>query len=421
MKEKQDNIDRRNFLKAAATTGLAHAFAKVTTGYAAEDKAGPDNSKTKETDQEPKPPQVPTRKLGKTNVEIPCLTFGTFQVDVANQILLRKTLQWGVNSWDTAHNYGYGNSELGIGKFLAKNPKVRKNLLLITKASDAQTADDVESRLMTSLKRMNTDYIDLYYGIHKCPDPSRLTNELKRWAENAKKRKLIKLFGVTTHQNMARILAAVAKLDWIDVVMTSYNFRLMQDTKLNAAIDACHKAGVGIVAMKTQGTGQNIRTDADKKLVGYFLKRGFTEAQAKIKAVLQDKRIASACVGMKNVKVLNENVAAAMDKIKLTQADMQALNEYAQATCTSYCVGCSHICDSALPDPLRPAGICDTMRYLMYYNSYGQKAQARHLFAQIPATVRNGLLKTDYSLAESRCPQHLPIARLVAEAVSKLA
>ena len=61
------------------------------------------------------------------------------------------------------------------------------------------------------------------------------------------------------------------------------------------------------------------------------------------------------------------------------------------------------------------------MRYLMYYNCYGQKDWARQLFARIPSDVRDRLLIIDYSVAEARCPQHLAIGKLVAEAVRKLA
>jgi hypothetical protein len=48
---------------------------------------------------------------------------------------------------------------------------------------------------------------------------------------------------------------AASKLDWIDAVMPSYNFRLMQDKKLIDAVQACYDAGVGVIAMKTQGEG----------------------------------------------------------------------------------------------------------------------------------------------------------------------
>jgi len=412
MEEKQNTIDRRNFLKTMSAAGLSSVL--VSTGAI----AGPNESNAKEKPQKSKYPQVPKRKLGKTKVKIPCLSFGTYQVDVDNQILLRKTLQYGVNFWDTAYDYAGGNSELGIGKFLNRNPKVRENLFLVTKASGARSPKEIEKRLTISLKRMNTDYIDLYFGLQQCSNPAWLTDELRKWAESAKKRKLIRHFGITTHQNLAIVLAAAAKMPWIDVIMIPYNFYLAQDAELQAAIDVCYKADIGLIAMKTLGMGQRISTDADKKLVNHFLQRGFTEAQAKIKLVLEDKRFSSACVGMKNVSVLNSNVAAAFDKTKLTQADRDIFKEYAETTCSGYCAGCADICNSALTDA---PYVSDIMRYLMYYNSYGEQAEARRLFAQIPVGVRNKLLNMDYNLAEARCPQRLPIRELVAEAVGKLA
>ena len=412
MKEKQNTIDRRNFLKTVGAAGLSSVL--VSTGAI----AGPNQSNAEQKTQKPKYPQVPKRKLGKLKVKIPSLSFGTFQVDVDNQILLRKTLQYGVNLWDTAYNYGGGNSELGIGKFITKNPKVRKNLFLVTKASGAKTPKEIEKRLKTSLKRMNTDYIDLYYGLHQCSNPAWLTNGVKKWAESAKKRKLIRHFGITTHDNMSKVLTAAAKLPWIEVIMTPFNFYQIQDPEMQAAVDACHKAGIGLIAMKVQGMGQRIKTDADKKLTEHFLQRGFTEGQAKIKLVLEDKRFSSACVGMKNVSVLNSNLAVAFDKTKLTQSDRDVFSQYAKATCNGYCAGCAYICDSALPDV---PYVSDIMRYLMYYNSYGEQAEAKRLFAQIPAGVRNKLLSTDYSAAEARCPQHLRIHEMITEAVSKLA
>ena len=408
MKEKHNKINRRNFLKTIGAAGVGSVLAS------AETNAADPNAPTKT--EESKLPQVPRQKLGKTGVEVSCLALGTMFNLVDNQIILRKTLDWGVNYWDTAYSYARGNSELGIGKFLAKNPEVRKELFIVSKASDAETPDEIEKRLQASLKRMNTEYIDSYYGVHGLDDPEQLTNELKQWTKDAKKRKLIRFFGFSTHSNMAECLTAAAKLDWIDVIMTSYNFRLMQKPELQAAIEACYKAGVGLIAMKTQA--KKIRTEDDKKLTEHFLKRGFTQGQAKIKAVLADKRFSSACVGMKSIALLTENVAAVLDKTKLTQADTKVFKEYARATCSGYCAGCGHICNSALPDA---PYVSKVMRYLMYCNSYGEHQEARELFAQIPGNVRSKLLSIDYSPAEARCPQHLPIGKLVAEAVSKLA
>ena len=414
--KKQNKIDRRNFLKAMGAAGLAPAFAGATNN----------EPNAPEKTQEPKFPQVPKRKLGKTGVEVSCLSLGANRLD--NQTILRAALRWGVNYWDTANSYVGGNSEIEIGKFLSKNPDARKKLFIVTKASRARSVADVEERLADSLKKMNTEYIDLYYGVHGLRDPAQLTDELRKWVENAKKRKLIRFFGFSTHRNMAQCLTAAAKLGWIDALMTSYNFRLMQDNEITDAVEACHKAGIGLIAMKTiafsirerrqMEAGGQIDTDEDKKLVGHFLQRGFTEQQAKIKAVLEDERISSACVGMNNVAALTSNVAAVLDKTKLTQTDKNILKQYAKATCTGYCAGCARLCDSILPDT---PYVSDIMRYLMYYNSYGDRQHARELFAQIPGEVKSKLLTVDYSDAEARCPQRIPIGKFIAEAVRKLA
>ena len=215
---------------------------------------------------------------------------------------------------------------------------------------------------------------------------------------------------------MAKNLLEASKLGWVDAILTTYNFRLTKDPMMQKAIDACYKAGIALTAMKTQKS-VNVETDEDKKLIEHFSAKGFTEGQAKIKAVMEDERIAAVTVGMNSVAFINENVAAMLDKTKLAQDDKDALAEYANATCSGYCAGCSHICDAASG----VSNINDVMRSLMYHNSYGDTQLAKQTFAAIPADVRARLLTTDYRLAEQRCPQHMPIARLVREAVEKLA
>ncbi len=412
MKEKRDKINRRIFLKTMGAAGLGSALA-CAKGMAGPNELNVADPNAKEKTQKPKLPQVPRRKLGKTGVEIPCLALGFGAI--GEPIVLRKALEWGVNHWDTSLVAAGGNSEISIGEYISKNPEVRKELFIVTKESDSKTAAELEKCLQTSLKRMHTKYIDLYVGVYRMYDPGQLTDEVKKWAEGAKKRKLIRFFGFSTHKNMAQCLSAAARLGWIDAIQTAYNFRLIQDGQMQAAIEACYKAGIGIIAMKTQA--KKTEADEDKRLTEHFLKRGFTEGQAKIKAVLADKRISTACVAMQNVALLTSNVAAVLDETKLSQTDMEVFNAYARASCRGDCSGCAYICNSVLPNA---PYVSDIMRYLMYYNSYGQHDKARELFAEIPNRVRNKLLTIDYRLAESRCPQHLAIGKLVAEAVSKL-
>ena len=410
MSTNERRINRRKFLKSATAAGLGSAFI-FSKGL---------------TEQTQSPP-IPIRTLGKTGLKIPCLSLGANKLD--NQMMLRSTMQHGVNFWDTARNYMAGTSEKTIGRFLARSPELRKKIFIATKASGSRNPARFEERLQDSLKRMNTDYIDVYYGFHNLTDPKDLTDEARKWAESAKKRNLIRFFGFTTHNNMAQSILAGAKAPWIDVIMTTYNFRQIQDPQMQAAVDAAHKAGIGLIAMKVIANtlrdrdkleaGLDVeKTEADKKLIGHFTNRGFNEHQAKIKILLDDERITSACVGMYSVANLKTNIEAVVNDKKVTLADKEVLAEYARATCSSYCAGCGYICESALP---QVPCISEIMRFLMYNNSYGDTARARELFARIPADIRAGLLKIDYSAAERRCPQRLPIAGLIAEAVRKLA
>ena len=243
-----DKVTRRKFMRDTAfvAAGLSSALA----GCKGKDQEQPPTEQTTpKTAQENVTPIVPRRKLGKTDIEVPVLSLGTMFNLIDAQIILRKTLNHGINYWDTSNVYAGGNSEIGIGKFLSNNPEARKDIFIVTKALGVFTKEGMEEKLQLSFDRMKTNYIDLHY-FHNMDDPAVLTDDIRKYAEEAKKKKLIRHFGFTTHKNMAKCLAAGAKLDWIDVIMTAYNFRLMQEPELQDAIDACREANIGLVAMR---------------------------------------------------------------------------------------------------------------------------------------------------------------------------
>jgi len=414
MKEKHDKLDRRNFLKGMGVAGLGSVLSGSGCTQSAQQVAAA------------KFAQVPRRKLGNTGEKIPCVGLGTV-FDMTNKYhVLDASVDYGMYYWDTATNYGRTKSQLGIGQYLAKRPDVRKKLFLISKPIDLETPlpviADYDKDLAESMERLNTDYFDAYCAVHGLSDPAQLTDELKRWTEKCKKKGLFKYFGYSAHENMAQGLLAAAKCGWIDIALVAYNFQLMQDDEYQRAIDAAHKAGIGLIAIKTQRKvtiePMPIESEEDRKLTDHFLAKGFTAGQAKLKVVLEDERFTSAAVGIDDVGILTQNVAAAIDTTQLGKDDRQALDEYARATCNRYCIGCGHICRAAVPEMPH---VCSIMRYMMYYNSYGHHERAREHFARIPEDTRKKLLKVDYSLAEARCPQNLPIAKIVAEAAGKLA
>jgi hypothetical protein len=150
------------------------------------------------------------------------------------------------------------------------------------------------------------------------------------------------------------------------------------------------------------------------ELAARFMKKGLTQEQARLKAVWTDRRISSLCSQMPGMNLLKANVAAAVSPETLSSTDMQLLHQYAQETLDQYCTGCGHICETAL-DHRVP--VSDIMRYHMYCQSYGRADWARTQFGTLTPKVRRQLKSMDFSTAEARCPQQMPIARLMRQAL----
>jgi hypothetical protein len=338
---------------------------------------------------------------------------GMFDI-LNNQLMLGKALDWGINYWDTAEGYGQGRSEEGIGRWFARNPQTRKQVFLVTKLS-TRRGGEFSSRLDESLKRLHTDYIDLFF-VHGIGDIKEMEVSLESWGQAMKKAGKIRLFGFSTHSNMEECLEGAAKFPWIDGIMFSYNYRLMHEPRMKAAVEACYKAGIGLTAMKTQGGGP-VKSDNESEIemAGRFMQKGFSDSQAKLMAVWQDKRIACICSQMPNLTIMAANAVAAVEQTRLSKSDRVLLARYAEETRADYCAGCERLCTEVLAERM-PIG--DVMRCLMYFHSYQDLGLARSTFQALPAQARELLTQVDFSEAERSCPRNLQIGRLMREAAT---
>jgi len=403
-----NGCSRRQFLKTTGAAGLGLLASSAAADFLSAQE----------------PPLVPTRPFGKTGANVAILSMGGMFDILNNQLMLRQAVKWGVTYWDTANSYEGGNSEPGIGKYFAKYPEDRGKIFLVTK-STAWTLTGMTEHLNLSLERMRTDYIDLFFvhavRIRSIPIRSidSMDKDMQRWGEKAKAEGKIRFFGFSTHSNMEECLLAAANLGWIDGIMMTYNYRLMHTDAMRRAVDACAKAGIGLTAMKTQGGGQVLtNTPEELKLAGRFVQSGFTEGQARLKAVWENPQIASICSQMPSMALLSQNTAAAVNRARLSAGEREMLDQHAQASAAGYCAGCTGICEPALAASV-PVG--RVMRYLMYGRSYGNRDFASSRFQSLPAQTRAVMAQVDYTAAEQRCPQRMPIGRLMREAASELA
>jgi aryl-alcohol dehydrogenase-like predicted oxidoreductase len=406
-----DRAGRRRFVGLA---GLGLGSALVPARARAVEAAGSGSAR--------KP--LPKRRLGRNGPEVAVLSLGAV-MDADNEVAYLAAYDMGIRCWDTANVYANGASEVGIGRFFAAHPERRKDVVVITKCSIFGEAgpgsyavirpEELDRRLDLSLERMKTDYVDVYYGVHELVEVNQLSDDVRRWAERAKRDGRIRQLGISTHRSRKELLE-ISKIEWVDVVQTIYNFRAQRDPEIRESVAACHESGKGVVAMKVIGHGAEANRPEDATLLAHFLARGLTPGQAKVKAVVEDPAVTTACVGMKDVDQIVANVEAAADETKLGEADHRALSEYARATLPGYCGGCGEPCDGAAT----PC-VSEVIRQLMYFNSYGQEGRARESFRRLPAAVREELARADLAAAEARCPHGVPVRARVAEALSRLA
>jgi len=357
-------------------------------------------------------PQVPRRLLGKTGQQVPILLLGGASgFDPRFDPKIAEALRYGANYIDAADCYAGGRCETSVGAFhqRAKN----RAAMWITSKSDKHDPEGFARTLDDSLKSLQTDYVDMYF-LHGLTDARYLSPELATTVDRLKKTGKMRHFGFSCHGgNVVELLQKAASLPWVETVMFRYNFRQYGDRELNAAMDAAHRSGVGLIAMKTQGSEAGFR-DAWKK----FEQTGkWNKYQAVLKAVWADERISAAVSDMDTFEKLRANLDAALDRNALSQAERSALERYAADTRSLACDGCDHICGPAVAGPVR---IGDTLRFLMYHDVYGQPEKARRLFQALPAEAQR-LAGVDFAPANRACPHGVDVAGLMLRAHEVLA
>ncbi|MFJ7746522.1 aldo/keto reductase [Peribacillus sp. NPDC097295] len=176
-------------------------------------------------------------RIGKTDLYVNRIGLGTNAIGGHNLFtnlnedtgreVLRTALTEGINFWDTAYIYGPERSEEIIGEVL-KDAGKRKDVLLATKAAhkfvDGNVVFDnsptfLRESVESSLKRLQTDYIDLFY-IH-FPDEATPKDEAVGALKELKDAGKIKAIGVSNFS--FEQLKEANKDGYVDVLQSEYN------------------------------------------------------------------------------------------------------------------------------------------------------------------------------------------------------
>lgn len=394
MTERQDmtttdrDVSRRGFLSAAAGAAAGAALSPAAAAAQAVDKS------------------LPLGVLGKTGEKVTVLSAGTaFNL---SPIILRALRKEGVHYIDTAQSYEGGNSEKAVGAWFEKSG-LRKDTFLVTKCGNHDPVA-FTAALSGSLESLKTDVIDLYF-LHNLGNPDRLDADMKATQERLKKEGKIRYFGFSSHhRNMIDVLERAPEVGYVDAIMFKVSFRDAENERLQRAVDKCHKAGIGLIAMKTQGG----RSEEPGNLAEW---PGFNRHQAALKHIWEDERYTAICSHMVNIQQVRENTDAARKGPRMGFFERQQLEEYASATDHLYCRGCDQICGACVDGE---TAIGDILRFRMYHDNYGHRRKARDLFRQLPEAQQQ-ITGIDFAAAEAACPHGLAVGSMLRDAHSKLA
>jgi hypothetical protein len=396
-------IDRRSFLRIGAGAALALA------GVQATQAAGP-------------PAIRRYVRLGKTGLEVSDISFGSSGSFDAG--VVRHALSRGVNFFDTAESYGWGNAEEAIGEALGRK---RQDVILSskTKAGASETRQEMMKALEGSLKRLGTDYVDIYFN-HAVDDVARMRNQ--EWWEFtalAKRQGKIRFRGMSGHgSGLVQCLDYAIDKDLLDVILVSYSFA--QDPKfadklrhtfhwaaiqpdLPPMLAKAKQKGVGVVAMKTLMGGRmnDMRP---------FERPGGTFSQAAFRWVLSSPDVDALVISMTSKELIDEYVAASGDP-KVTKSDLELLERYADLRVGNYCVpGCS-ACRESCPEGVR---ISEVLRTRMYDVDYGDRVLARSEYAALGLGA-SACLSCTHQACLGTCPARVPIAQFTRDAAARLA
>ncbi len=396
---------RRDLFKRAAAMGAgAGVFGAVL-------DANPATAQTAGTSVD----KVPTHSLGRTGAKIPILLQGLGRsVDPSYDRSLHRGLGEGLFYLDTGMNYG--QSHVGVTTF---QEQVGRDKVWITskvpmETQNTSTVEHYVTNLEKMLPELKTDWLDAFF-MHGLNNPDMLGPQFIKMADDLKKRGLFKYFGFSAHHgNVVELMNKAAKIGvgGIDMIQFRYSFRSFGDLELNKAIDACKKAGIGLIAMKTHAS-----IPSDEENVVQWQSENWSLVQAKLKAAWADERIDALVTAMGNLDELDENIAAAKSTVKLAMSEFMQLNRLAAQTAHLACMGCNHICESHIDGELR---VSDLLRYLMYHECHGKEEEARLLYHALRPGERD-FEHLDLAAAVKACPQGIDIPKRLAQARQRLA
>ena len=316
--------------------------------------------------------------LGKTGLKVSRLSLGCMSYGVPpagplrpgshawalneadSQPFFKQALDLGINFFDTANVYTAGSSEEFLGRFLKTNTK-RENTVIATKLNGVMRDDpngkglsrkEIFFELDQSLKRLGTDYVDLYQ-IHRWDYETPIEETMEALHDVVKAGK-VRYIGASSMYawQFAKALYVADLQGWTRFISMQNHYNLIYREEEREMMGLCQAEGIGVIpwsplargrlarAWQSENTKRNetdqfsksIYTkteDADKKVVDRVgevaRKRGIPYATVALAWMFSKPYVTAPIVGATKPNHLTD--AAAALSVKLTPEEIASLEE----------------------------------------------------------------------------------------------
>jgi predicted aldo/keto reductase-like oxidoreductase len=260
------------------------------------------------------------KRLGKTNLKVSQFGFGAVQIcriPEAEAIdLVRESVNRGINLIDTAHDYP--DSEDILGKALKG---IRDKVFISTKSPET-SKDKFLDDLNTSLKRLGTDYIDIFL-FHDASKDKKLDELLNNSVIDAlikeKRKGKIGSIGFSCHN--PDIIERYYDIEDFSVIMIPVNFISTEFVEKN--YDKLIERDIGIMGMKPLGGGR------------------MEDARVSLKYVNQYEKVIPV-IGMQSKSELEENLKLVRMNGSINDSDQKIMKEIKKELGDKFCRGCGY-------------------------------------------------------------------------------
>jgi L-glyceraldehyde 3-phosphate reductase len=311
---------------------------------------------------------MPYRRCGNSGIMLPCFSlglwhnFGQYDNFANARQILRTALDLGITHWDLANNYGppYGSAEEVFGRIKNMDfAPYRDELFISTKAGydmwpgpygNNGSRKSLTASLNQSLKRMDLDYVDLFY--HHRPDPDTPIEETVYALDSLVKQGKALYVGVSRYseEQTAKAHALFKELGTPFIIHQS-RYSMLDRHIEEGLLDCVGEHDIGLIAFSPleqgmltdrylKGIPENSRASNQHSYLSESLvldnqetivvlaeiahQRGQSLAQMALAWLLNDQRVTSVLIGASSPQQLKENVAST-EKLEFSESEQKAI------------------------------------------------------------------------------------------------